>query len=285
MASCGHGRSCAHRQRTTRPAEGARACFGHLSLHPVEDRRGPAERHLLRHRGADPAHHRGARPVPPRGHAGDVQTQLLRSRHRRPRDQADGRPQDPDLVTPPTNAGVRVRVDASALGERWDRALVVALARAGVPCTRSQLARAFAAGDVRTDDGRAVRPGRLVDEATWVSVALPDSPLYTAEPEAIPLAILHEDADLLVVDKPAGMVVHASVGHDAGTLVGAVLHHLGVGAEALPVLPGNDATRPGIVHRLDKDTSGVIVVAKTAFAQARLAEQFQAHRIDRHYLG
>jgi len=188
-------------------------------------------------------------------------------------------------VTPPTNAGVRVRVDASALGERWDRALVVALARAGVPCTRSQLARAFAAGDVRTDDGRAVRPGRLVDEATWVSVALPDSPLYTAEPEAIPLAILHEDADLLVVDKPAGMVVHASVGHDAGTLVGAVLHHLGVGAEALPVLPGNDATRPGIVHRLDKDTSGVIVVAKTAFAQARLAEQFQAHRIDRHYLG
>lgn len=183
------------------------------------------------------------------------------------------------------NAGIRVFVEADARGERWDRALVLVLAQAGISCTRSQLARAFATGDVRAEDGRVLRPGRLVEGPAWVAVALPDSPLRTAAPEAIPLVVLHEDADVLVVDKPAGMVVHASPGHDVGTLVGAVLHHLGVGPEALPVLPGNDATRPGIVHRLDKDTSGVLVVAKTGFAQARLAEQFQAHRIDRHYVG
>lgn len=161
---------------------------------------------------------------------------------------------------------------------------MAALEDAGRPCTRSQLARAFAAGDV-TCEGEVVRPGRCVEHPSTVEVRLPDSPLLVALPEAIPLTILHEDPELLVVDKPAGMVVHAGPGHDQGTLVGAVLHHLGVESEALPVLPGNDATRPGIVHRLDKDTSGVIVVAKTAAAQAMLSAQFQRHSIERTYLG
>lgn len=79
------------------------------------------------------------------------------------------------------------------------------------------------------------------------------------------------------------MVVHASPGHDSGTLVNAILHHLGAEAEDLPVLPGNDATRPGIVHRLDKDTSGVMVVAKELETQRELAAQFADHSIGRRY--
>jgi 23S rRNA pseudouridine1911/1915/1917 synthase len=96
---------------------------------------------------------------------------------------------------------------------------------------------------------------------------------------------VHEDADLLVVDKPAGMVVHAGPGHARGTLVNAVLHHLAVDADALPVLPGNDALRPGVVHRLDKDTSGLLVMTKTVAAQEVLARQFRTHSLERAYLG
>lgn len=166
-----------------------------------------------------------------------------------------------------------------------DRALVAALEGAGHPCTRSQLARAFADGGVRVD-GVAIKPGRLVEGPLAVEVDLPAPALLsTAVPEAIPLVILHEDEHVLVLDKPAGLVVHAGPGHPSRTVVGGVLHHLGVSAEDLPVLPGNDAARPGIVHRLDKDTSGVLVVAKTGVAQAHLAAQFQAHSIDRAYLG
>lgn len=188
-------------------------------------------------------------------------------------------------ATEPRGDGwIRVAIGDAWIGERWDRALVGALETLGVPCTRSQLARAFAAEDVR-DGERVLRPGRSVEGARDVDVRLAASPLLRARPEAVPLVVLHEDADLLVVDKPAGMVVHSGPGHDAGTLVGAVLHHLGVGPEALPVLPGNDATRPGIVHRLDKDTSGALVVAKTAAAQAMLAAQFQRHSIERTYFG
>jgi len=97
--------------------------------------------------------------------------------------------------------------------------------------------------------------------------------------------VAYEDSLLLVIDKPAGMVVHAGPGHSAGTLVNAVLHHLGAALEDLPTLPGNGPERPGIVHRLDRDTSGLIVVAKTLPAQVALAAQFRDHSIDRAYLG
>jgi 23S rRNA pseudouridine1911/1915/1917 synthase len=90
---------------------------------------------------------------------------------------------------------------------------------------------------------------------------------------------------MLVIDKAAGMPVHAGPGHARGTLVNAVLGHLQVGADALPVLAGNDASRPGIVHRLDKDTSGLVVVAKHAAAQEHLAAQFRRHDLERSYLG
>jgi 23S rRNA pseudouridine1911/1915/1917 synthase len=179
---------------------------------------------------------------------------------------------------------VRVVLSPASRPERCDRALVVALAAAGHACTRSQLARAFAAGEVSAG-GRVCKPGQRIERELEVFVRLPEPEPLRAEPEALPLVVLFEDADLLVVDKPAGMVVHAGAGHKRGTLVNAVLHHLGVPAEALPVLPGNDAMRPGIVHRLDRDTSGVMVIAKHMAAQEALAGQFREHSLGRRYLG
>jgi 23S rRNA pseudouridine1911/1915/1917 synthase len=180
---------------------------------------------------------------------------------------------------------VRVALAPISPPERCDRALVRALAAAGHVCTRSQLARAFAAGTVVADGGRLLDPGRRVERAMVVSVQLPHPESLRAEPEALPLVVVYEDDDVLVVDKPAGMVVHASLGHARGTLVNAVLHHLGARAAGLPVLPGNDATRPGIVHRLDRGTSGVMVIAKHAAAQEALAGQFRVHALRRRYLG
>jgi len=168
--------------------------------------------------------------------------------------------------------------------QRCDQALVGALHDAGYTCTRSQLARAFSAGAV-VADGKVLRPGQKVERALQVEVELPRPEPLKATPEALPLRVLHEDADVLVVDKAAGMVVHAGPGHPRGTLVNAVLHHLGLDAEGLPVLPGNDATRPGIVHRLDRQTSGVLVIAKHALAQERLAAQFRTHALHRRYIG
>jgi 23S rRNA pseudouridine1911/1915/1917 synthase len=169
-------------------------------------------------------------------------------------------------------------------GGRADLAVLRALQRIGVVVTRSALSRAFAAGRVLTG-GQPLRAAMPVYTPLGVEVSLlPVVPLR-AEPEIIELAIVHEDEALLVIDKPAGMPVHAGPGHDRGTLVNAVLGHLGVGPEALPVLAGNDATRPGIVHRLDKDTSGLMVVAKHGAAQEHLAAQFRTHTIDRAYLG
>jgi len=179
---------------------------------------------------------------------------------------------------------IRVRLGEEAIGQRLDRALVARLEGLGHVVTRSQLARAFAAGEV-TRSGSAVKPSLIAERPFEVEVVLPQAVPLSATAEALPLVVLHEDEHILVIDKAAGMVVHAGAGHRAGTMVGAVLHHLGVAPSELPTLPGNDALRPGIVHRLDKDTSGVIVVAKTPLAQTRLAEQFRSHTITRRYVG
>jgi 23S rRNA pseudouridine1911/1915/1917 synthase len=183
---------------------------------------------------------------------------------------------------------VRVALAESGIGQRLDRALVDALVGQGEAVTRSQLARSFAAGEVRIA-GKPVKGSHKLERACEVELVLvPAPPLAHARPEPIPLAIVHEDPALLIVDKPAGMVVHAGPGHAGGTLVNAVLHHLGQAdpsGEPLPILPGNDPERPGIVHRLDRDTSGLLVVAKTAAALAGLAEQFKQHTIERAYLG
>ncbi|NVB37935.1 RluA family pseudouridine synthase [Pseudenhygromyxa sp. WMMC2535] len=191
---------------------------------------------------------------------------------------------------------IELELGEGALGQRLDRALVSALSqRPGLESlTRSQLARAFTEGAVQVD-GKPAKASMKLERPVHVRVRLPPAPdLAHAFPEAIPLAIVHEDPQLLVIDKPAGMVVHAGPGHARGTLVNAVLHHLGQrpgdaagsdDASSLPSLPGNGPERPGIVHRLDRDTSGLLVVAKTAAALERLAQQFRTHSIDRAYLG
>ncbi|MCR9164700.1 MAG: RluA family pseudouridine synthase [Nannocystaceae bacterium] len=179
---------------------------------------------------------------------------------------------------------VTLALGEGARGQRLDRALVEALRDAGHVLSRNALRASFDAGEV-TEDGRALKPSLEVSRPMHVSVVLhPPAPL-SAVPEPVPLSILHEDDDVLVVDKPAGVVVHPSAGHPGGTLVNGVLHHLGVGSDGLPVLPGNDATRPGVVHRLDRDTSGAMVFTKTPAAAASLAAQFQAHSIERRYVG
>ncbi len=178
----------------------------------------------------------------------------------------------------------RVMLGPSSIGQRLDVALASTLEERGQGVSRSALARVFSAGGV-TAAGKRLKAGTRIDRPYEVDVtlglALPQ-PLR-AEPEALALDIVFEDEHVLVVNKAAGMVVHPAPGHPHGTLVAAVLHHLGVGANALPVLPGNDHTRPGIVHRLDKDTSGLLVVAKTVRAQQGLSPQFEKHRIARRY--
>ena len=155
--------------------------------------------------------------------------------------------------------------------ERLDRALAQL---AGVP--RAQVQRWLEAGAV-TCNAVPARASQRV-EAGDVLVAEPPEPVALAlEPEAIPLAILHEDEALLVLDKPAGLVVHPAPGHPRGTLVHALLYHCkdlaGVGG----------VLRPGIVHRLDAGTSGVMVVAKTDVAHQALSLQFRDHSIERVY--
>jgi len=142
--------------------------------------------------------------------------------------------------------------------------------------TRTRVQRAIHEGAVLVD-GQTVRPSHPVAPGEVIHVTLPKSPPQVALPENIPLDIPYEDDDLLIVNKPAGMVTHPAYGNHSGTLVNALLHH----CNALSTL--NDPLRPGIVHRLDKDTTGLMVVAKTDVAHARLAKQFAAHTISREY--
>ena len=127
-------------------------------------------------------------------------------------------------------------------------------------------------------DGAAARSSQLLRGGESVAVEPAAPPPLKAAPEDLPLKILYEDADVVVVDKAAGMVVHAGAGHTTGTLVNALLHHLGT-------LSGvNGDTRPGIVHRIDRDTSGILIVARTDSAHQSLASQFQNRQVEKVYL-
>ena len=160
-------------------------------------------------------------------------------------------------------------------GWRLDRALADA-----VPTLSRERLKALVRSGALERDGSAVRdPATKVrgDERFSLSVPAPE-PAHN-EPQDIPLVIVFEDEHLLVVDKPAGLVVHPAAGNRDGTLVNALLHHC---AGRLSGIGG--VARPGIVHRIDKDTSGLMLVAKTDVAHEGLARQFAAHSIDRRYL-
>jgi 23S rRNA pseudouridine1911/1915/1917 synthase len=162
-------------------------------------------------------------------------------------------------------------------GWRLDRALASA-----VPTlSRERIKALIAGGQVRREaDGAAFRdPAAKARAGDRFAVAVPAPRPAHNLPQAIALAIVHEDDHLIVVDKPAGLVVHPAAGNPDGTLVNALLHHC---AGNLSGIGG--VARPGIVHRIDKDTSGLIVAAKTDRAHEGLAKQFAAHTIDRRYL-
>lgn len=127
-------------------------------------------------------------------------------------------------------------------------------------------------------DGKGVRASYIMRGGEDISVTPAHLAPLKAEPEELPLKILYEDADIIVVDKPAGMVVHAGAGHGRGTLVNALLHHFG----SLSSVNGD--LRPGIVHRLDRGTSGVLVVARTDRAHQALAAQFHDRQVEKTYL-
>lgn len=144
--------------------------------------------------------------------------------------------------------------------------------------SRTRLARLIADGAVRVDGAVAGDPKARVEEGAQVEITVEEAEATDILPEQIPLAVVYEDDDLIVVDKPAGMVVHPAPGTPSGTLVNALLAHCG---DDLSGVGG--VKRPGIVHRIDKDTSGLLVVAKSDAAHHGLAAQFAAHSADRAY--
>lgn len=144
--------------------------------------------------------------------------------------------------------------------------------------SRTRLARLLAEGAVRVNGAVAEDAKAKVSEGAEITVEVTEASETEMRPEAIPLDVRHEDDDLIVVNKPAGMVVHPAPGSPSGTLVNALLAHCG---DHLSGVGG--VKRPGIVHRIDKDTSGLLVVAKSDAAHAGLAAQFAAHTVERAY--
>ncbi len=168
----------------------------------------------------------------------------------------------------------RATIGAGDVGQRLDRFLAGALPE----LSRSRLQALIAQGAVShagttiRDANRRVKPGEIYE--VFIPPPAPAEPL----PQAIPLAVVYEDADLIVIDKQAGLVVHPAAGNPDGTLVNALLAHCGASLKGV-----GGVMRPGIVHRLDKDTSGLLVAAKNERAMRSLAKQFAAHAIERVY--
>lgn len=167
-----------------------------------------------------------------------------------------------------------IHVDAGAARQRLDRFLT----QHGRWGTRSQVHRLIAEGCVRVDDQPA-KAGALIRAGQTISVRTVAPSLSAGvQAEAIPLDIIFEDDWILVINKPPGLVVHPAPGNWRGTLVSALLHHWH-GSR-----PGLDPLRPGIVHRLDKDTSGVLVIAKDAATLADLGTQFRTREVEKQYV-
>ncbi len=170
---------------------------------------------------------------------------------------------------------IEVRLEPAHSGWRLDRALA-----ASIPTlSRERLKHLIRSGAVETAGAALRDPALRVRGNERFVLAVPEPEPPHNEPQDIPLRLVFEDEHLLVVDKPAGLVVHPAAGNRDGTLVNALLHHCG---DSLSGIGG--VARPGIVHRIDKDTSGLLVVAKTDVAHEGLAKQFAAHSVDRRYL-
>jgi 23S rRNA pseudouridine1911/1915/1917 synthase len=173
---------------------------------------------------------------------------------------------------------LELQVSSESNGQRLDRYLVSVLAG----YSRSQIQKLIAEGHVtvRRPPSRtlAARSNLPVHEGDHVVVDAPDATASSLTAEALPLEILYQDPDLAVLNKPAGMVIHPGTGHGSGTLVNALLHHLsdlsGIGGEL----------RPGIVHRLDRGTSGVMVIAKNDRAHQELSRQFHDREVEKEYI-
>lgn len=186
---------------------------------------------------------------------------------------------DPDLIndedlTSPVAASEVLEAPIDAPGVRLDKAL----ADAFPALSRARIQALLGEGAVRRD-GIVLTGGSAKAQPGLYSIALPPAAAAAPQPEPIPLTVLYEDADLIVVDKPAGMAAHPAPGCETGTLVNALLAHCG---DSLSGIGG--VARPGIVHRLDKDTSGVMVAAKTDRAHQGLSALFSAHDIERTYI-
>ena len=165
-------------------------------------------------------------------------------------------------------------VSADADGQRLD----VCLARALAHLSRMRLKALITQGHVRIAGATITEPSHRVKPGAVITLEVPESAAATPLAQAIPLEVLYEDADLIVVNKPAGLVVHPAPGNPDGTLVNALLAHCG---DSLSGIAG--VRRPGIVHRLDKDTSGIMVAAKNDAAHSALSARFAAHDIEREY--
>jgi 23S rRNA pseudouridine1911/1915/1917 synthase len=169
----------------------------------------------------------------------------------------------------------RIVAGAEATGERVDRFLADAIGT----ISRSRVKSLIIAGQAQRDGTTLTEPAEAVRAGAVYTLAVPPPASARPLPQAIPFTILYEDPDLIVLDKPAGLVVHPAPGNEDGTLVNALLAHCG---GDLPGIGGE--RRPGIVHRLDKDTSGVMVVAKTQEAMTALSAAFATRDLDRAYL-
>lgn len=166
-------------------------------------------------------------------------------------------------------------------GQRRER-LDVFLTHQIENATRSKVHLAIEDGHVLVDSKR-IKPSHKVSPGEVITVSLPKPAAQTVAPEDIPIEIIHEDNWLLVVNKPAGMVTHPAYGNYSGTLVNALLHHCHGQLSRVGDVATEELPRPGIVHRLDKDTSGLMVIAKDEFTHAMLSKQFSDRTIDREY--
>lgn len=166
-----------------------------------------------------------------------------------------------------------IQISVEEEGLRADKLLAAALE----DMTRSAIQNLMEEGRV-TCRGKVLTKSTKLKIGDQIQVELPEVRPLEVLPENIPLEVVYEDDDLLVVNKPKGLVVHPAPGHESGTLVNALLYHCGDSLSGI-----NGVARPGIVHRIDKDTSGLLMVAKNDFAHTRLAQQIQEHSFTREY--